>query len=121
MTTLISMSRMLMRILGVVQLILGLLFWTSNAAILVPVHMLLGLVLVIVLWIIAAVALMNGVLRGPAVGAVVWGFIVVGLGMTQQQILPGDFHWIIQVLHLIVGFAAVGISENLTAGILKKA
>jgi hypothetical protein len=41
----------LIRLLAVVQLTLGTLFWTGNALTLIPVHMLLGLLLVIGLWL----------------------------------------------------------------------
>jgi len=41
---------------------------------------------------------------------------VLALGMTQQRILIGDLHWIIRVLHLVVGIAAMPIAERLVAG-----
>ena len=50
---------------------------------------------------------------------IAWGLIVVALGMTQNQLLPGDFHWVIKVLHLLVGIAALGIAERL-AGSIKR-
>jgi hypothetical protein len=34
---------------------------------------------------------------------------VVGLGQTGW--LPGDQHWVIQVLHLVVGLAAISVAE----------
>lgn len=120
MTTFASLSRIVMRILGTVLVLLGLAFWTGNFESLVPLHMLLGLLLVILLWAIAAAALTRGVLRPVAIAAIVWGLIVVALGLTQQQLLPGDFHWIIQILHLLVGFGAIGISERMTRGLLGK-
>jgi hypothetical protein len=33
--------------------------------------------------------------------------------MTQAQLLPGSFHWIIQVLHLLVGIVALGLADSL--------
>jgi hypothetical protein len=32
-------------------------------------------------------------------------------------LLTGDFHWIIQVLHLLVGLGAIGQAEGLAARI----
>jgi hypothetical protein len=33
--------------------------------------------------------------------------------MTQMQILPGDLHWIVQVVHLGFGLAAIVFAEAL--------
>jgi hypothetical protein len=35
--------------------------------------------------------------------------------MTQASMLPGPNHWIIQVLHPLVGLAGVGLSEAVCA------
>jgi hypothetical protein len=45
--------------------------------------------------------------------AIVWGVITLALGMTQTQLLPGAFHWVIQVIHLVVGLAAIGLGDRL--------
>jgi hypothetical protein len=31
--------------------------------------------------------------------------------MTQAGLLPGSSHWVIQVVHLLIGMAAVGSGE----------
>jgi hypothetical protein len=41
----------------------------------------------------------------------IWGLVVSVFGMTQTQILPGDFHWIVQVSHLAVGLVALVVAE----------
>jgi hypothetical protein len=110
-------AQMLIRFTGWIQIVLGLLFWTGNALGLIPVHMLVGLVLVISLWVLAGLAALARVHPGFVVLAAVWGLIVPVLGFTQAQLLPGDFHWVIQVLHLLVGLAAMGLGERLAAGI----
>jgi hypothetical protein len=55
--------------------------------------------------------------RGFVVLVIVWGVIVLVLGLTQTQLLPGDFHWVIQVLHLLVGLGAIGQAEGLATRI----
>jgi hypothetical protein len=35
------------------------------------------------------------------------------LGLTQTQLLPGSAHWLIQVLHLLVGLGAISLAETL--------
>ena len=103
----------LIRLLAVVQITLGALFWTGNAFTLLPLHMLSGLLLVLSIWVLAGLALRSGVQFGLPVLALVWGVLVIALGVTQDSLLTGDLHWIIQVLHLLVGLAAVGQAEGM--------
>jgi hypothetical protein len=49
--------------------------------------------------------------------ALLWGVIVVAVGVTQQQLLPGDLHWIVQLLHLAIGLAAMPIAALLSVGL----
>ena len=101
------------RTLGPVQLGLGLLFWTSNAFSLISVHMLIGLIIVLALWTLAGLGMRSGVHLGLVSGAFAWGILVVVLGMTQMQLLPGDLHWIVQVGHLAFGVIALALAEVL--------
>ncbi len=41
----------------------------------------------------------------------------VALGMTQDRLLVGDAHWVIQVLHLLVGLGGMGLAGALAARI----
>lgn len=107
----LTIARWLVRITGVLALILGLLFWSGTALSLIPVHMLLGLVLVLSLWLLAVLAVQAGVPIGMAAGAALVGLIALLLGITQDSLLPGGAHWVIQVLHLLLGMAAVGSGE----------
>ena len=61
----------------------------------------------------------SGVSLGLVALGIAWGLIVVALGMTQNRLLPGDAHWVIKVLHLLVGIGALGIAERL-AGSIKR-
>jgi hypothetical protein len=113
MKTAITTCQMLIRVTGLLQILLGVTFWTGNALNLIPVHMFIGLVLVLSLWILAVLAARTGVKPGLVALAAVWGAIVLALGVTQTQLLPGAAHWVIQVLHLVVGLAAMGLGERL--------
>ena len=115
-TTVIGMA---IRVLGLIMIVLGLLFWTGNALNLITLHMLIGIVVVLLVWALAIMAARNGVSLGLVALGIVWGLIVVALGMTQARLLPGDLHWIIKVLHLLVGIGALGIAERL-AGTIKR-
>jgi hypothetical protein len=107
----------LVRLAGLLQIILGVLFWIGNALALIPLHMLVGSLLVLALWVLAGMAAFAHVNRGRVALAFVWGIIVVALGMTQNGILPGSFHWIVQAVHLLVGLAAMGQAEGLAVRI----
>ena len=113
MNTATTIAHTVLRITGVIQIVLGLLFWTNNAFALIPIHILSGYVFVLSLWILAIVAALAGVGRGRVAVALVWGLIVPILGLTQTQSLPGPAHWVIEVLHLLVGLAAIGQGEGL--------
>ncbi len=117
MKTAATVAQMLVRFTGVILIILGILFWTGSALTLVPVHMLLGIVLVLSLWTLAVLAARAGVPLGPVLLATVWGLIVPILGVTQTQLLPGSAHWVIQALHLLIGLGAMGQAERLAARI----
>lgn len=105
--------QMMVRIVGAILIVLGVLFWTGNADALIPVHMLLGIALVLMLWTLAVLAALGGVHWGLVVLALVWGLIVPALGLTQTRLLPGSAHWVIQVIHLLVGLGAIGQADNL--------
>ena len=114
--TMFSAARMTVRVVGLAMLILGLVIWTGSADGLVPVHMLLGIVLVLALWTIAVLALQAGTRPALPATAIAWGVLVAGFGMTQAQILPDDsLHVVIQVVHLIFGLVAIGLAEALGA------
>src|SRR5689334_21898340 len=95
MQTTTTVARMLVRAIGLIMIVLGVLFWTGNALTLIPVHMLLGLALVLLLWLLAFIAARSGVRLGFVALAVLWGLIVPILGVTHTQLLPGPAHWVI--------------------------
>jgi hypothetical protein len=119
MRTATTVIQMLLRVLGLIMIVLGLLFWTGNALNLIGLHMLLGIIVVLLLWALAIMAARSGISLGLVALGSAWGLIVVALGMTQNQLLPGDAHWVIKVLHLLVGIIALGIAERL-AGSIKR-
>jgi hypothetical protein len=110
----------LIRVCAVVQIVVGGLFWTGNAYTLLQLHMLTGIVLVLALWVQAALGVRVGLGFGIAAGALVWGVVVVALGMTQATLLPGDLHWLIRVVHLLIGLGAVGMAESLAVRSLRR-
>jgi hypothetical protein len=87
--------------------------WTGHGDSLIPLHIAVGLLLVVDLWAAIALGLRSGAPIGLAVLALVWSAAMPAFGLFQGSLLPGDFHVAIQVLHLVVGLAAVGLIEAL--------
>jgi hypothetical protein len=98
-------------------IVLGFLFWSRTAYQLIPLHMRLGETLVALLWIAAILGIRAKVNPGLIVAAILWGFVVVGFGMSMGGFLPGRAHEVIRVAHFLIGLGAIGISESLTARI----
>jgi hypothetical protein len=113
MKTAITVVHMTLRGSGFLLILLGLAIWTGRADGVIAVHEFLGFVLVLSLWTLAYFAARAGVAMRWVVMAAVWGLIAPILGLTQDRLLTGDWHWTIQVLHLLIGLGAIGQGENL--------
>ncbi len=109
--------QMAVRILGVILIVLGFMFWSGHHFDLIPVHMRLGEILVALLWIIAAIGLRAGVKPGLVLGAIFYGLIVVGYAMRMTTFLPGSAHEVIRVIHFLLGLGAIGMVEMIGAKI----
>jgi hypothetical protein len=120
MRILVTGLQWLIRLLAVVQLALGVLFWTGNAYAFLQLHMLSGIALVLALWVQAVLGARAGIGFGLPVVAFGWGILVIALGMTQDSVLVGDLHWLIKIVHLLVGVGAVGQAESLAVRTLRR-
>ena len=113
MKTAVTVSHTTIRVSGVLLILLGIAIWTGRADQFIPVHELLGFVLVVSLLALSYLAARAGVAMKWVVLAVAWGLVAPILGLTQQGLLTGDWHWTVQVLHLLIGLGAIGQGENL--------
>ena len=100
--------------LWLVQLVLGILFWTGHALSLAQLHMGIGLLFVFLLWVLAILCARSGAPRAFVALTLVWGAIIPVLGYTQYQLLPGPYHWVIRLAHLIVGLIAMPLVGRLS-------
>jgi hypothetical protein len=112
----ITITIMVLRVAVLIALIFGILFWLNIATSLIPIHMLLGLIVVLALWIIG---LAQGFMKGGsfpiALGTFILGLAIAILGLKQQQWLVGPAHWVIQVIHLLLGLSAIAFAEMIAA------
>ena len=104
---------MLLRLAFVVQLVVGIAMWAGYWVSLVGLHMGVGSVFVLLLWILAGIALVRRRAVGLALFAIVWGIVLAGFGMAQRGLMIGDAHWVIRVAHLVIAMAAMPIAERL--------
>src|SRR5712692_9796318 len=110
---------MLARVTWVLQVGVGILFWTGRASGAAPVslHILIGLVFVLTLWALAVLALRSGTSVAFSLTALVWGLVVLLVGLAQTVLLIGNAHWIIQILHLLIGIVAIALVETVARGL----
>ncbi len=102
---------MALRLFFLINLVLGLYFWISGNETLVGLHMLVGILFVVSLWIFSAlVGLQTGSIE-LVVGSFVLGLLIVIFGLTQTNILVGSSHWLVQVVHLLLAILALGFAE----------
>ena len=105
-------ASIVLRVCGALALILGILFWTGNALNLISIHMLLGILVVLSLWVIGVgQAFSSGGSWPLAASALLVGLLAMVVGMTQSSLMVGSFHWVIQVIHLLLGVLAIGIGQ----------
>lgn len=102
-----------LRAIGSAALLLGVTFWLGYARELTHVHMGLGSLLVLCLLILAILAWVGARRHGLAVLAVAWGLATWGFGLFQAAILPGPWHWVVQVAHAASAIGAVAIGGQL--------
>jgi hypothetical protein len=81
--------------------------------------MLFGLVVALALLILAVMAVFTtGLGRLGAIG-IVYALVVPIFGATQQLILVGDLHWLVESAHLAVGFGALALIGTLSTRIVR--
>ena len=109
----VRVSLMVLRVAVLAALILGILFWTNvvDGTGLMVVHGLIGIVVVLSLWVLGIAQALKGGSFELAVATFVVGFLVLLVGLFQINWLPGPYHWIIQVIHLLLGLSAIGLGE----------
>jgi uncharacterized membrane protein len=112
----IRISSAVLSLAGLLALISGALFWTGTALNLMALHMLLGFLAVGALWVIGLAQAFAQ--RGSwiiAGCALIVGAVMIVIAMTQASLLPGEFHWIIQVIHLALGLLTIGVGHMAAA------
>jgi hypothetical protein len=113
MMTAVTTARWIVRLTGITQVALGLLFWTGRAVWLLPLHMAVGALFVIALLALVGLVAWAGLRPAFAAFAAAYALAIPVFGMTQARLLPGPGHWIVQLLHLLVGIGGMILAMRL--------
>ena len=112
-----TIIQILIRLVWLILLVLGILVWAGHNQPWVPAHEWLGVAFIILLWALVYLGVRRGAAPGLVAIVFLWSLVVLAVGLTQTGILTGSSHWIIQVLHALVGLVAIGLAEALGARI----
>ena len=114
MSRVIFVARAVTGLLFLSQLVMGIVMWTGHGPSLVQAHTALGALFVLAVWTLSALCAHAGASRTASLGVASVGVIVLLFGMAQVRILPGSQHWVVQALHLLLGFTAMAVAGRLT-------
>lgn len=114
----IQLLLVFLRAFGGAALLLGLSFWLGYARSLTQLHIRLGIALVLCLWAMSLIAWWKTGRIGRSAFAVLYGLTIVFFGVMHAAILPGAFHWVVQLVHLALGAGAVVFGGQLAAAAL---
>jgi hypothetical protein len=112
-TLVVRIAINIVRVGVLIELALGILFWTGNVDNLQIVHIVIGILVVLSLWTLGIAQGMQGGSFGLALATFVVGFLLALVGLFQKRWLV-DNHWIIQVIHLLLGLSAIGLAEMIS-------
>jgi len=121
MTTPMKMVLNIVRLLVAIQIGMGILIWMGKGTNEIMLHMAFGLVFVVLAVCFAVMAKANGAPQSATWVAIIWAIVTVGVGMEQARVLVGPNHWLIQVIHFVLGLGMAGQVERLAKAVKGKA
>ena len=114
MTATISVLRWIVRLGFLITFLLGLALWAGHGAAYLQIHMGLGFLITFALLALVVFSLVSRVSPALPIISLVWAVALPVIGIAQIHLMPGASHWLIQVVHLIIGVGAIGLAEVLS-------
>lgn len=105
--------QMIIRVLWVVNIVLGILFATGNLDGLVMLHETFGLVIAICLLILSILGIVRAGAVGLGIGGIIVAILLPVVGMGQVDVLVGNGHFLVEIVHVLVAIAAIALAEML--------
>lgn len=106
---------------GLLELIQGIAIWSGRFPEIVPIHTGIGYGLALLLWALAFLGALTRVPVRLIVLGAVWGVIMPALGEAQGGLLVGGAHWVIEIIHLLVGLAGIALALTLGRAVRRRA
>lgn len=113
----VKVMLMLARLLGAIQIVVGLAIWSGWSGRPVAIHSALGSLFVLIVWIVALIALFALSHRLVPLITLLVGGLLLWFGMAQTSLLVGSGHWAVRVAHLLIGLATLGLVEALAKAV----
>lgn len=115
-------AQWVLRLTGLFQLVTGFAFWLGYwQPHLTSWHMLSGVVLTLMLWLLSLLGGFSDVNKTLVAVGLLWGVLLVLLGFSQTSLMVGSAHWVIRVVHLVVGLGGMGLGEALARRVRRPA
>lgn len=108
-----TITQWIVRITGMTQVLLGILLWTHLVPRVLPTHILVGMLFVAAIWVLGGLAAVARLHWMRVLVPVLWSAAIPVFGMMQIRLLPGPYHWIVQVAHLLMGLVAMDMAARL--------
>ncbi len=118
MPTLITSLRWIVRLGFLLALILGIALWTGHGYDYLRLHMWIGFIITFALLALLIAGLLVRTSLALPIVSFLWAVALPAIGIAQLRIVPGPNHWVIRVIHLILGIGAIGLAEVLAKKIL---
>ncbi|GLV60634.1 hypothetical protein KDH_74530 [Dictyobacter sp. S3.2.2.5] len=106
-------------------LVLGLILWIMQIGaisvhissvlntILRDIHQLLGVSGAILLIALGVVAMLRPGARSWAAAGILYAFVFPAFGLLQETLLLGGLHWLVQIVHLLLGIGAMYLAREI--------
>lgn len=112
--------KIVIRFCGGGAVLLGLGFWAGLGGPVLPLHLVFGVTLVLSLSAVAGMSWATAVRTRLGVAVFLLAPVVLLLGFGQAAILAGPSHWVIQVVHFVVGLLAAVLGVVLASAVQRQ-
>ena len=103
----------ILRIAFLISLVLGCALWAGRGYAYLQLHMWLGFIITFTLLAMVILSLIARLKPALPLITLVWTIALPVFGIAQLKLMPGPDHWIVRVVHLILGLGAIGLGEAL--------
>ena len=103
----------ILRLTFLASLALGIGLWMGHGYAFLQVHMWLGFIVTFALLLIVLLSFLARVRPALPLISLLWAIALPFIGIAQLRMMPGPNHWVVRVVHLLLGLGAIGLGEAL--------